>query len=132
MTSAAGSLDTNILLRFLLADDARQSHQSQALIEASKSLKVSILCIAEIVFIMEGKGFGRAAIWRNIETLSSVNNLQMPIGIILPATELYVKQPALSFIDACLAFEANAVSAEPLWTFDMKLAKQAPHTKLVA
>jgi predicted nucleic-acid-binding protein len=126
-----GTLDTNILLRFLLADNAQQYRVARALIEKPKLLHVSVLTIAEIVFVLEGKGFTRHEIKQNIEALSAYRNLYMSRAIIMPAAELYAKHPSLSFIDACLAYEAAQESAEPLYTFDKKLARQAPHTRLV-
>jgi predicted nucleic-acid-binding protein len=127
-----GTIDTNILLRFLLADDAVQYQAAKKLIERPTLLWVSVLSIAELVFVLEGKGFSRLEIRENIMVLSSYKNLYLTRNIILPAIDLYVNHPALSFVDTCLAYESKEEYAEPLYTFDKKLAKQTPHTKLVA
>lgn len=126
-----GTLDTNILLRFILADVPAQHHKARLLIEQSKSWHVSLLTIAEIVFILEGKGFTRIEVKQNIDVISSYQNLHFTRAVVHPALELYVTHPALSFIDSCLVFEAEVEHAQPLWTFDKKLAKQLPTAKLV-
>lgn len=132
MVKPGGSLDTNVILRFLLNDDKQQLKEAEKLIISPKSFRVSLLSIAEAVFVMEGKGFDRTVIKENLEALCSVANLHILRLVVLSAALLYSQRPALSFVDACLAFEAEVESAEPLWTFDKKLAKQAPHTKLIA
>jgi len=126
-----GTLDTNVLLRFLLADVPAQSAKARRLIERPKNWHVSLLSIAEVVFVLEGKGFTRTEIKQNIAVLSSYTNLYIARAIVHPALELYTTHPALSFIDACLVYEAAAQHAEPLWTFDQKLARQAVGAELV-
>ncbi len=101
-----GTLDTNILLRFLLADVPRQSVRARKLIERQTNWHVSSLSIAEIVFVLEGMRFARKEIKQNIEVLSSYANLHIARAVIHPALELYVTHSALSFIDACLVYEA--------------------------
>jgi predicted nucleic-acid-binding protein len=44
---------------------------------------------------------------------------------------LYLSRPALSFEDCCLSTYATLNEAEPLWTFDKKLASQAANTRLI-
>jgi predicted nucleic acid-binding protein len=127
-----GTLDTNILLRFLLGDVPKQSAEARKLIEQPRIWHVSVLSIAEIVFILEGKGFSRSEIKQNIAVLSSYPNLYMARAIVDPALELYVTHPALSFIDTCLVHEASAEQADPLLTFDQKLARQVPGVELVS
>jgi predicted nucleic-acid-binding protein len=128
----AGTLDTNILLRFLLGDQPAQFARAKKLIiDEPRIWHISMLSIAEIVFVLEGMGFTRQEIKRNVDTLSGYRNLYFARAVATPALELYVRRPALSFIDACLVFEATAESAELLWTFDKKLARQAPATKLL-
>jgi predicted nucleic acid-binding protein len=48
------------------------------------------------------------------------------------AMPLYIEHSGLSFEDCCLSVYAQLNNAEPLWTFDKKLANQAPNSKLVA
>jgi predicted nucleic-acid-binding protein len=127
-----GTIDTNILLRFILKDVPDQFDKAKALIEGSTGpYYVSLLSIAEIVFILEGAGFNREEVKRNIDFLCGYPILYINRLVVLQALELYVSHPALSFIDACLAYEADAEYAPPLLTFDKKLAKQAPQAQLL-
>lgn len=127
-----GTLDTNILLRFLLQDNAAQYLSARKVVEAPRNLRISLLSLAEIVFILEGLELTRDEIRENIEKLASYRHLHMPRGIVVPALALWVAHPALSFVDCFLSIEAEAEHAQPLWTFDKKLAKQASAAKLVA
>ena len=126
-----GTLDTNILLRFLLKDVQPQHQKAKKIVESSKIWHISMLSIAEIVFVLTGIGFTRDEIKINIELLSNYSNLYMQRNIVLPALDLYATHPAISFMDACLAFESVAEYATPLWTFDRKLANQVPQAKLL-
>ena len=47
------------------------------------------------------------------------------------ALALFIAHANLSFEDCCLAAYAQITDAEPLWTFDKKLANQAPSAKLI-
>ena len=47
------------------------------------------------------------------------------------ALMLFQSHPALSMEDCCLAVYAELNDAEPLYTFDKKLAKQSPTAQLV-
>jgi uncharacterized protein len=126
-----GTLDTNVLLRFLLGDVPAQSEASKKIITGGGPWYVSLLSVAEIVFVLEGLGFTRPEIKQNIEVLAACRSLSMHRSVALPALELFVLRPALSFIDACLPHEATAEDAAPLLTFDKKLARQTSVGKLV-
>lgn len=127
----SGSLDTNVLLRFLLGDVPDQHRQAKALINEPKIWHVSNLAIAEIVFVLESMNFTREEIKHNIDVLSSYTNLYIARSVIHPAMELYVSHASLSFVDACLAYDAAAEHALPLWTFDRKLARQTEEARLL-
>lgn len=127
----AGTLDTNILLRFLLADVPEQHTKAKRKIESNQLWYISNLSIAEIVFVLEGLGVPRDLVAKNLYLLSSYTNLYMNRQVIIPALDLYLSRPSLSFIDAALAYEAIAETATPLLTFDRKLANQAESAKLL-
>lgn len=128
---AGGTLDTNLILRYLQGDVPEQYRLVARLLDSGTPLYISLLSIAEAVYVFQGKGFARDAIRYNIERLLSYQNVDTDHQVVLPALELYANFPALSFVDACLAYEAEANQALPLWTFDKKLAKQAPNTELL-
>lgn len=130
-TDCIGTLDTNIILRYLLVEKPLYE-QAKHLITRRGTKRVSLLTLAEVVYILEGKKFTRQEISQNLLSLAALDTLDLPRAVVQPALEIYISRPAISFVDACLAFEADVTDASPLWTFDKKLANQVPHTRLVA
>lgn len=133
MTAFSGSLDANVLLRLLLNDVADQ-HQSVLNLfqHASGQFAVSDTAIIETVFVLERNyKFTRTAIVETIEGLMSLAEINCNRPLFLKALPLFSKYSSLSFEDCCLAVYAELNEAKPLWTFDQKLAKQAPSARLV-
>jgi predicted nucleic-acid-binding protein len=133
MTMSSGSLDANVLLRLLLNDIADQ-HQSVVNLfqHTSGQFAVADTAIIETVFVLERNyKFTRTAIVETIEGVMSLTEINCNRPLFLKALPLFSKYSALSFEDCCLAVYAELNDAKPLWTFDQKLAKQAPSTKLV-
>lgn len=133
MKKSGGSLDTNVLLRLLLNDIPEQHDAAKKLItEASGQLAVADTAIIELVFVLER----HYQLMRNqiseavmgILQLKEINANRMLFEAALPA---YVGSPALSFEDCCLGAYAKIDDAEPLWTFDKKLANQSASARLV-
>lgn len=133
--SKAGSLDANILLRMLLGDVPAQSQAVKKLyVEAVGSFDVADTALIEIAFVLSRPpyDFSRQLIgeaFRDIMDMPKLNCNRQLFDRVLPS---FVSHPALSFEDCCLAVYAELNSAEPLWTFDKKLAKQAKQAELLA
>jgi predicted nucleic-acid-binding protein len=134
MAVLSGSLDANVLLRLLLNDIVDQHQGVIKLFQnASGQFAIADTAIIETVFVLERNyTFTRAAITETIEGLMSLAEINCNRPLFLKALPLFVKYPALSFEDCCLAVYAELNDAMPLWTFDQKLAKQAPSARLVA
>ncbi len=134
MSTSAGSLDANILLRVLLNDIAKQHQAAVQLLENSGGqLAVADTAIIEIVFVLvRYYKFSRTQAREAIEGLLSLPNINCNRPLFQKALPLFVKRPDLSFEDCCLALYATLNDAEPLWTFDRKLATHAPSARLLA
>ena len=134
MIAFEGSLDANVLLRLLLNDIPIQHNAAEALLNKAKGqLAVADTAVIEVVFVLERHyEFPRTAIAEAIEGLTSLTALNCNRNLFEKAIPLFVKNPSLSFEDCCLAAYAKLNNAEPLWTFDKKLANQAPGVKLLA
>ena len=133
MPAAAGSLDANVLLRLLL-NDIPEQHQSVVSLfgRARGQFTVADTAIIELVFVLERNyGFTRVAIADAVEGLLSLPEINGNRRLFSCALLLFQKRPALSFEDCCLATYAELSDAAPLWTFDKKLANQAPSARLV-
>ncbi|MBU6389833.1 PIN domain-containing protein [Patescibacteria group bacterium] len=133
MTTSSGSLDANVLLRLLLNDVPGQHLAAAKLIEGSpRPFVVSDIAIVEMVFVLERHyGFTRAQIAEAIEGLASLTEINCHWELLKRALPIFSRFPKLSFEDCCLAVQAELDDALPLWTFDQKLANQAPGVKTV-
>lgn len=131
--SFGGSLDTNALLRLLLNDVAEQHHAVKTLLhETTGQLAVADTAIIELVFVLERHyEFSRQQATEAIAGLMQLQKINCNRVLFEQALILYVDSPALSFEDCCLSSYAQLNQAEPLWTFDKKLANQAVGAKLI-
>ena len=124
------SLDTNVLLRYILNDVPEQTRKAVKLLgDESQIFHVSDVVIAEVIFNLQIAELSRKDIAEVLMKVLSLPNMvanELVIDKVLP---YFVEHPALSFVDCLSAFEAEAQGAEPLWTFDKKLANQHPNAK---
>lgn len=134
MIDLAGSLDTNILLRWLLKDVPQHYQQAIHLLnDTPGQLVVADTAIIEMVFVLESYyELSRPQIAEAVQAVMIVNTINCNRPLFTRVLPIYVKHPSLSFADCCLAVYAELNEAEPLWTFDKKLAKQFTNTKLLA
>jgi predicted nucleic-acid-binding protein len=129
----SGSLDTNALLRLLLNDVAEQHEAIKKLLrDASSQLAVADIAITELVFVLERYyGFSRQHVSEAVTGLMLLREINCNRTLFEKALPIYVSHSALSFEDCCLSTYATVNQAEPLWTFDKKLATQADSAKLI-
>ncbi len=133
MAAFAGSLDANVLLRLLLNDVADQHRAVARLFEAAQGqFAIADTAIIEVVFVLERNyEFTRAQVAEAVTGVMALAEINCNRGLFEWALPLYSSNPKLSFEDCCLATYAELNHAEPLWTFDAKLANQAPSARLV-
>ncbi len=123
------SLDTNTLLRLLLADVPSQTSIVEKLLtETSQKFAVADMVFAEIVWILQGKQYNyeRQLIIANLESIIAIKHVNCNRKMLCKAMPLYLTNKKISFIDACLTAYAELNDATPLLTFDKKLAVAAP------
>lgn len=133
MTKAAGSLDTNIVLRLLLNDIPEQHIVARKLVEqADGQFAVADIVLIEMVFAL-GRyyEFSRAQTSEAVVGFMKLKEIDCNRALFERALPLYVRHPGLSFEDCCLATYAQLNDAGPLWTFDKKLANQTLSATLV-
>ena len=134
MPKLAGSLDANLLLRLLLNDVPEQHAQAVKLVNgSSRQLVVADIAIIELVFVLgRHYGFTRKAVSEAVEGLMGLTQITCNRVLFERSLQLFLQHPKLSFEDCCLATYSVLNHAEPLWTFDKKLANQVPTVQLVA
>lgn len=76
------AIDTNVLLRYLLADDETQSRKASTLISGSQSVLVTDVVLAETIWTLKGKKYklDRDAIIRVINALFEEPNIHFEDG----------------------------------------------------
>lgn len=132
MNTNIESLDTNVLLRLIIGDNPKQQAKASALLtHPDATFYVDDLAIFEIVYILSGKsyGFSRQEVATIVEGIFKRLNVTGNYSLISEATQFFAEHPKLSWADCYLAAKAAAKHAEPLWTFDRKLANQSPTAK---
>ena len=122
------ALDTNILVRFLMADDVKQAqkvHQLFSETEINKSeLFVTILVVIELIWVLESA----YNIPRN-DIINSIDNmLQMPILKFehQPTIYKFIKTAInnkFDLSDLLISLSAKTLKCETTLTFDKKASK---------
>lgn len=133
MANFNGSADTNILLRLLLNDIPEQHIAAKDLLQqSSNQVAVADTAVIELVFVLERHyGFSRLQITEAIDGLIRLKEINCNRVLFENAVAIFIQHSGLSFEDCCLSTYAKLNEAEPLWTFDKKLANQAPNSKLL-
>ena len=130
------SLDTDIVLRLLLQDHPVQSPQITDMIERSgpNSFGVADVIIFECVWILQGPAyqFDRDLIADLLARFIHIDQINCNRTLFERVLPLFVKHPAVSFIDLALAVYADLNNALPLLTYDKKLVRQLPQAELPA
>lgn len=131
--SKIGSLDTNILLRLVLGNISAQTQLVELLIAQSTRLDVADIVIFEMVFVLEKiYFFSRVDVAESVTAIirnKKINSNRKLFESVLP---MYLENPKLSFVDCTLPQYARINKAEPLYTFDKKLAKSYDNVILLA
>lgn len=117
------AVDTNVVVRLITRDDARQVASAESFVE--KGAWVSVLALAEAtwvlssVFDLDAKELARA-----IELLLHHRDLVLQDrDTVAAALELFRAKPTLGFSDCLMLQLARAAGHLPLGTFDRNLAK---------
>lgn len=129
------SIDTNIVLRYILNDIPEQKQQViNMLSESNTTHYLSSQAISEVIYVLE-RTYG-APREKIVDAVSFF--LTRYDGIVIYDHDLskitfplYLAHPKLSWVDCALAAEAEIKRHEPLMTFDKKLASQVTSAKLV-
>jgi predicted nucleic-acid-binding protein len=117
------AVDTNVLVRLITRDDARQATAAEAFVE--KGAWVSLLALAEATWVLTTV-YERDAddLAKSLEMLLNHEKLvvQDP-DVIAAALDSFRARPALGFSDCLLVELARKAGHLPLGTFDRELGK---------
>lgn len=127
------SLDTNALLRWLLNDIPAQAEKVQATLENNNETRIPDVVLIELVYVLEKVyGLPRELVAQNVLHLIEHPKIYIRERFFTKVLGVYMRRPALSFVDCYAAYFAKENGMAPLYTFDKKLARQLPeHTQLL-
>lgn len=116
------SLDTNVILRFLLRDVPEQADRAKSLISTSECYVTDVV-LTETVFVLEKVYEApRDQIAFSLKSFIALQFVTSNSALFSDVFDLYETQPTLSIIDCYAALEAS-VWENDLITFDKKLLK---------
>jgi predicted nucleic-acid-binding protein len=124
------ALDTNILVRFLVRDDAAQLASAEKLIRkcvnTGETLYVPVSVALELEWVLRSNfGFAKPTVTETLsQLLSSVELTFESEGALEVALALY-GQGTADFSDCLHVALANSAGERPLWTFDKAAARIA-------
>lgn len=120
-------MDTNILLRVILEDDAAQSRQVRVFLEKRTALDpgyVSLITLCEFAWVLTRfYRLSRAAVADALDALLHMENIEVESAEVVQQAVASFRATQAGFSDCCIAaFGANAGS-EYTFTFDKAAAK---------
>jgi predicted nucleic-acid-binding protein len=127
------SLDTNILLRWLLGDVQLQASKAAELLRSGEKFYVADLVFVEMSYVLESVyEMSRGQVIANLRAVMSTACLICNRTMLDLALDYYKDFPKLSLADCCLVIYARLNEATPLLTFDKKLANQVKEAELLS
>ncbi|KAA1183920.1 type II toxin-antitoxin system VapC family toxin [Rhizobium tropici] len=128
------SVDTNVLARAVLQDDAKQGRAASKLLREATLIAISLPCLCELVWILRrGAKLSKEDVALTIRDLLDAGNVVMN----RPAVEagLAILEAGGDFADGIIAYEGNWLGGETFVSFDKKavelLAEQGQTARLL-
>ena len=122
------ALDTNVLVRYLVQDDAAQLAAATKLIDKclseGQSLFIPISVTVELEWVLRSTfEFGKDDVVHTLSNLLSSAELTFQDEQALEVALLLFKKGSADFADCVHIAVASQAGEQPLWTFDKKAAK---------
>lgn len=113
------TIDTNILVRAVVQDDAEQTHKALKVLSEASLVALSLPCLCEFVWVLRnGYKYSRKDTALAIGRLLEARNVEMN----RPAVEagLSALEAGGDFADGVIAFEGRWMGGEVFVSFDRK------------
>jgi predicted nucleic-acid-binding protein len=122
------ALDTNVLVRFLVKDDAKQYALAERLIRsalrAGQSLFVPVTVFLELEWALRSNfGFTKSEVIGALSNLLSAPELSIESESAMEIATVLYQSSRADFSDCVHAALAHRAAETPLWTFDQAAAK---------
>ena len=124
------ALDTTILVRFLVEDDAAQLAAARRLIRrcvlASEALYVPVTVAIELEWVLRSTfGFAKPVVVATLSRLLASAELSFESEGAVEVALLHYSQGSADYADCLHVALASAAGEQPLWTLDKAAAKVA-------
>jgi predicted nucleic-acid-binding protein len=114
------AVDTNVLIRAVVRDDAAQARVAAKVLTDAKLIAIALPCLCEFVWVLRSVyGFASADAASAIRALLATANVELN----RPAVEagLSVLDAGGDFADGVIAYEGNWLGGETFVSFDKQL-----------
>lgn len=130
------ALDTNVLVRYIVADDAGQLAAARRLINRcvadGQTLFVPVTVVLELEWVLRSSfGFGKDEVMSALSNLFSAAELSFQEERALEVALQLFREAAADFADCLHIALAAQAGEQPLWTFD-KGAPKVSGARLLA
>ena len=121
------ALDTNVLVRYLVDDDAEQAQVARTLLEGLTAERSGFVCrevMVELVWVLQrAYRLSRDRIAEVLEELVATEGLQIEAADDVARAAFRYRRGEAGFSDLMIAAAAERSGASPLYTFDRKAAQ---------
>jgi predicted nucleic-acid-binding protein len=122
------ALDTNVLVRFLLQDDAKQGLLARELIQSTlakgEPLFVPVTVMLELEWVLRSNfGFDKAQIILTLSSLLAATELTFESETAVDVAVELFRQNKADFSDCIHVALSHAAGMAPMWTFDRAASK---------
>jgi predicted nucleic-acid-binding protein len=115
-------LDTNVLLRYLLKDDAGQAARAERELERGDRFLIDGIVLCELVWVLEaGYGFSRADIAAALERIAATAQFEVESQDLVLAALDDFRRSAADFSDCLIGRRNRSRGASETVTFDRTL-----------
>jgi predicted nucleic-acid-binding protein len=128
------TVDTNILVRAVVADDKKQAQAAARLLKEAELIAVTLPCLCEFVWVLRRVyQFGQDNISTALEALLSADNVAVNRSAV--DAGLSVLKAGGDFTDGLIAYEGNWLGGDTFVSFDQRavalLSHQGKQAKLL-
>jgi predicted nucleic-acid-binding protein len=120
-------LDTNVLVRYIMQDDARQAAQATRLVESLTSEApgfVPVVAVIELVWVLSSCfDLGRAELVQALEALLRTKELVLESAEVVWRAVRVFRDSGADFADCLIERSAAAAACERTMTFDRAAVK---------
>ncbi len=121
------AVDTNVVVRYLVADHAEQADAARALLERLTPERPGFICrevALEVVWVLErAYGFTRVQIADVLMELIATDSIVVEAADDMARAVYAYRQGGVGFADLMILSAAEREGAAPLHTFDRQLAR---------